>query len=113
MPQLDDAAVLWVAVTLPLLALWVAAFWDLVFRSDLPIPRKVLWGFAMVVTAYVGIAAYFLSRPVPEPDGKNLGDSVPRTSAVVTELEDLNAAHKAGNLPDESYLAQKREVLGL
>jgi hypothetical protein len=113
MPQLDDSAILWVAITLPLVALWIAAFWDLTFRSDLPMPRKLLWGLVMVITVYVGIAAYFASRPVPEPAGKNLGDSVPRTSAVVTDLENLSTAHKAGTLPDDAYLAQKRELLGL
>lgn len=112
-PTLDNSVILWVAITLPLLALWVAAYWDLVFRSDLPVFRKLVWGGVIFVTAYVGIAAYFLSRPIPEPDGKNLGTSVPRTSAIVTDLEQLKAAHTAGTMSDDAYLAQKRNLLGL
>lgn len=113
MPEFDNSVILWVAVTLPLLALWIAAYWDLVFRSDLPLVRKILWGTAIFFTAYIGIAAYFLSRPIPEPPGKNLGESVPRTSAIVTDLERLSEENRAGTLTDESYLARKRELLGL
>lgn len=109
---IDNALLFWVAVTLPLFAFWVAAMWDLVFRRDLPFIKKLVWAAVIVFGAYVGLAAYFIARPIPEPPGKSVGDSVPRTSAIVTELERLAQAHADDAIADEAYLARKRELLG-
>jgi len=110
---IDFDAIMWVAFAIPLIALWVAAYWDLVFRSDLPIPRKVVWGAFIFFTAYIGIAFYFLSRPTPQPTGKDGADSTGRTSALVAELEQLSTAHANGEITDDDYLASKRTLLGL
>jgi hypothetical protein len=105
--------VTWVALTLPLIALWVMAFWDIVRRPDLGPIRKMGWALAIVLTAYIGIAVYAIMRPIPEPPGKVRNATLPRASAIVGSLESLVAAHGDGTLSDESFELEKRTILGL
>lgn len=104
---------LWIAITIPLIALWVAVLWDLFRRKDLPIGRKAVWVVVIILTAYIGIAIYFVVRPIPDPPGKSATHSVPRASAIVTELEDLVRRNAAGELSEAEFTNTKRHLLGL
>jgi hypothetical protein len=106
-------SVMWIALTLPLIALWVVAFWDLVRRRDLGPARKIAWAVAFVLTAYIGIAVYAIVRPTPPPPGKARSATLPRASAIVQELETLVAAHTEGTVDDATFDTQKRRILGL
>jgi Phospholipase_D-nuclease N-terminal len=103
----------WVALTLPLIALWVVAFWDIVRRPDLGPIRKLGWAVAIVLTAYIGIAVYAMMRPIPQPPGKVTNATLPRASAIVGSLESLVAAHASGTVSDDSFDREKRSILGL
>ncbi len=102
-----------VAVTVPLLLLFVASFVDLYRRDDLSVLRKALWAILILLTTYVGIAIYFIARPTRAPEGKRYGATVPRTRAIVDALEGLRAQHAAGTINDTMYLDEKRALLGL
>ncbi len=102
-----------VALTLPLVALWVAAFWDIARRRDLSVTRKLAWSVVIIVTAYIGIAVYAIMRPIPPPPGKVNAATLPRASAIVGSLEHLVAAHANGDISDSDFDASKREILGL
>ncbi len=104
---------LWVAIAIPLIALWVAVLWDLYRRKDLSIGRKAVWAALIIVTAYVGIAIYFAVRPIPDPPGKSSTHTVARASAIVTELEDLVRRNTNGELSESEFSATKRQLLGL
>ncbi len=115
MNAVDDAltVLLWVAFTAPLIALWVAGFWDLAHRNDLSLSRKAVWGALFVLTLYIGLAVYFAMRPVRQPAGKAASYTVPRASVIVGELEALAATRRADEITEEAFLARKRELLGL
>ena len=115
MQAIDDAlqVLLWVAFTAPLVALWIAGFWDLAHRDDLSVFRKAVWGSLFVLTLYVGLAIYFATRPVRPPAGKGNSETVPRASAIVAELETLSAARQTNQITEEAFLSRKRELLGL
>jgi hypothetical protein len=115
MQSIDEAltALLWVAFTAPLIALWVAGFWDLAHRKDLTVYRKAVWAALFILTLYIGIAVYFIMRPVRPPAGKGYSHTVPRASGIVTELESLTVARTAGEITDDAFIARKRELLGL
>ena len=105
------AVVTLVAITLPLIALWVVAYWDLTRRDDLGNTKKVLWGLAMFVLSYIGILAYAIARPAPQPAGKAADATVPESSRKVAALEELVGAHRDGTLPDAEFEAEKRRIL--
>lgn len=102
-----------ISLILPLVALWVVTFWDIARRKDLSGVRKVLWSAVVLLTAYVGIAAYAILRPIPLPPGKAQSSTVPRASAIVGALEDLVASHSAGEMSDATFDLEKRTILGL
>jgi uncharacterized membrane protein len=106
-------ALLWLAFTAPLIALWVAGFWDLVHRHDLTVYRKAVWAALFILTLYIGLALYFVMRPVRPPSGKDNSRTVPRASGIVTDLESLAVEHERGEIADDAFLARKRELLGL
>ena len=115
MQMIDDAfpVLLWVGLTAPLIALWVAGFWDLAHRSDLSVLRKAVWAALFVLTLYIGLALYFATRPVRPPAGKGTTQTVPRASGIVTELESLSEARNVNEMNDDAFLERKRELLGL
>jgi len=115
MQTIDDAfsALFWVAITVPLIALWIAGFWDLAHRDDLSVFRKAVWVVILIVTFYIGLAVYFATRPLRPPAGKGTSRTVPRASRIVAELEELAAKQEAGQLTDDAYLSRKRELLSL
>lgn len=115
MQTVDEAlsVLLWIGFTAPLIALWVAGFWDLAHRSDLSVFRKAVWGALFVLTLYVGIAIYFVTRPVRPPAGKGTSQTAPRASRIVSELESLSVSRSANELTDDEFLDRKRELLGL
>lgn len=102
-----------VALTLPLIALWVAAFWDIARRRDLSVVRKLTWSLIIVLTAYIGIAIYAIARPVPPPPGKVDAATLARASAIVGALEQLVSTHANGEVSDEQFKIAKRDILGL
>jgi Phospholipase_D-nuclease N-terminal len=109
--ELDIATV--VAIAIPLLLLLVVAVVDIVRRKDLTVVRKVLWIALIALTAYVGLAIYFIARPPRAPEGKRYGSTEPRSSTVVDQLEHLRSDRRTGALDDDTYLVRKREILGL
>ena len=115
MQTIDDAfpVLLWVGFTAPLVALWVAGFWDLAHRSDLSVLRKAVWAALFVLTLYIGLALYFATRPVKPPSGKGTSQTVPRASGIVAELESLSDARNANEMSDDTFVERKRELLGL
>ena len=115
MKDIDSAlsALRWVAFAAPLIALWVAGFWDLVHRKDLTVKRKAVWAALFIFTLYIGLAIYFIMRPVRPPAGKGNSATVPRASGIVTELESLSVARKAGEITEDAFVARKQELLGL
>ena len=115
MDTVDDAlnVLLRVAFLAPLVALWVAGFWDLAHRKDLSVFRKAVWAALFILTLYIGLAFYFAMRPVSPPAGKGTNHTVPRASRVVTELESLAVTHRAAEITDDAFLTRKRELLGL
>jgi len=63
-----DGTLAWLLVIglgVPLVMLWLVAYVDVARRKDLRVGRKVLWAGAIFFGAYVGIAAYFVMRPLP------------------------------------------------
>jgi hypothetical protein len=115
MKDIDSAlsALRWVAFAAPLIALWVAGFWDLVHRKDLTVKRKAVWAALFIFTAYIGLAFYFAMRPVRPPAGKGNSATVPRASGIVTELESLSVERNAGEITEDAFVVRKRELLGL
>lgn len=105
--------ILWVAIFLPLILLFVASFIDLYRRKDLSVLRKLAWVVVIVLTLYVGVALYYLFRPPSTPEGKRSGETKEHTKSVVDQLESLRSAHDRGELDDAAFLAAKRGVLGL
>lgn len=102
-----------VGLIVPLLLLWIVAYVDLARRPDFGIRRKALWAVVMFLGAYVGIAAYFILRPVPPPAGKSATGTTTRASEIVTEMEALREGHTDGAMTDGDYLKRKRNLLGL
>ena len=102
-----------VGITVSLLLLWIVAYVDLARRKDLSVVKKLLWAAAMFFGVYIGIAAYFVMRPVPEVIGKGLSSDTPESSALIGGLELLRTSHAEGSLSDADYLAKKRNLLGL
>jgi hypothetical protein len=115
MDSIDDAlqVLLWVAFSAPLIALWIAGFWDLAHRDDFTMYRKAVWAALFVLTLYIGLAVYFAMRPVRPPAGKGNSRSVPRASAIVAELESLSTARRADEITQVEFTDRKRELLGL
>ena len=105
--------VVFVAVAVPLVLLWVAAAIEIVRRRDLSLGKKVLWGLVVIFGNYVGVAAYYIARPLRPPEGKRYGETEPRSSAVVGALEELAEQQATNPLPADEYLNRKRELLGL
>ncbi|MCZ7532454.1 MAG: PLD nuclease N-terminal domain-containing protein [Acidimicrobiia bacterium] len=111
--DLEYDGLLWFAIAIPLIALWVAALWDLFRRQDLSARRKAAWTAVIIVTAYIGIAIYFALRPIPDPPGKSSTQTVPRASALVTQLEDLVRRNANGEMSEAEFTTAKRHLLGL
>lgn len=107
------SAVVGIAIVIPLLLLWVASFVDLFRRKDISVVRKALWATLILLTAYVGIAIYFVARPARAPEGKRYGTTAPRTRGIVDGIEGLREQHAEGSIDDEMYLTEKRLLLGL
>lgn len=102
-----------IGIAVSLLLLWIVAYVDLARRKDLSVVKKLLWAAAMFFGVYIGIAAYFVMRPMPEVIGKGLSSETPESSVLVGDLESLHASHAEGSLSDADYLAKKRNLLGL
>ena len=105
--------ILWIAIFIPLILLFVASFIDLYRRKDLSVVRKLLWVAVIVLTVYIGVALYYLFRPPSTPVGKRSGDTNEHTRSVVDQLEGFRSAHDRGELDDAAFLEAKRGVLGL
>lgn len=102
-----------IGVTASLLLLWIVAYVDLARRKDLSVVKKLLWAAAMFFGVYVGIAAYFVMRPIPEVIGKGDSSDTSESSVLVGDLESLRSSHAEGSVSDVDYLAKKRNLLGL
>lgn len=102
-----------IGIAASLVLLWIVAYVDLARRRDLSVIKKVLWGLVIVFGAYIGIAAYFIMRPVPEVPGKRADTTTPASSAIVEDLESLHSSYAEGSITDADYLAKKRSLLGL
>jgi uncharacterized membrane protein len=102
-----------IGIAASLFLIWIVAYVDLARRNDLSILKKVAWALIMFFGAYIGIAAYFILRPVPEVMGKGLHHTTPESSEVVNALETLHEDHADGSISDADYLTQKRSLLGL
>lgn len=102
-----------VAIAVPLVLLWIAALVEIVSRKDLSVAKKALWIAVVIIANYVGVAAYYVARPLRPPEGKRYGETVPRSSAIVEELERLSARQTTDPLPEDEYLSRKRRLLGL
>jgi beta-lactamase regulating signal transducer with metallopeptidase domain len=96
-----------------LLLIWIVAYVDLARRKDLSIMKKAIWAVVMFFGAYIGIAAYFIMRPIPEVAGKGLNPTTSESSRVVNTLESLHTDHTDGSIADAAYLEEKRNLLGL
>lgn len=105
--------VLWVAIFIPLILLYMASIVDLYKRDDLSVARKAVWVVVIVLTVYVGVALYYLFRPPNTPEGKRHSDTAEWTATVVDQLDDLRNAHARGEISDDVFLDRKRQVLGL
>jgi len=111
-----DGTLAWLLVIglgVPLVMLWLVAYVDVARRKDLRVGRKVLWAGAIFFGAYVGIAAYFVMRPLPPVMGKDRRATTPRSSQLVADLESLRQSHDEGAVTADDYLARKRDLLGL
>lgn len=93
--------------------IWIVAYVDLARRGDLSVISKVTWALIMFFGAFVGVAAYFILRPVPEVMGKGPHNTMPESSEIVNALEALHDDHAEGSISDADYLEQKRGLLGL
>ncbi len=105
--------VLIVAIAVPLVLLWLTALVEIVSRRDLSVAKKAMWIAAVIVANYVGVALYYIARPLRPPEGKRYGETLPASSAIVEELERLSAAQGTNPLPEDEYLSRKRRLLGL
>ncbi|MGI9528575.1 MAG: PLDc N-terminal domain-containing protein [Acidimicrobiia bacterium] len=105
--------ILWVAIFIPLILLFVASFVDLYRRKDLSVLRKLAWVAVIVLTLYIGVALYYLLRPPRTPVGKRSGETKEGTKSIVDQLEGLRRSHDRGELDDAAFLEAKRGVLGL
>ncbi len=111
-----DGTLAWllvVGLVVPLFMLWIVAYVDVARRKDLRVTRKVLWTAAIFFGAYIGIAAYFMMRPVAPVIGKGTRATTPRSSQLVADLESLKQSHTEGTVTDDDYLERKRGLLGL
>jgi hypothetical protein len=114
--RVADGTLPWLLVIglgVPLLTLWIVAYVDVARRRDLTLIRKALWAAAIFFMAYIGIAAYFMMRPVAPAVGKNREATTPSSSRLVADLESLKESHVEGTVTAEDYLARKRHLLGL
>jgi hypothetical protein len=102
-----------IGIAASLILLWIVTYVDLARRKDLSVVKKVLWAVVIFFTAYIGIAVYFIMRPVPEVLGKRADATTPESSAIVGDLESLHASYAEGSITDADYLARKRKLLGL
>ncbi len=102
-----------IGVTIPLFLLWIVALVDIARRSDLGIGKRLMWAAVILFGLYIGIAVYFLMRPVAEVNGKGPNPTTPETSAIVNNIEALRSSHAEGSINDTDYLARKRDLLGL
>jgi hypothetical protein len=102
-----------IGIAASLILLWIVAYVDLARRKDLSVLKKVLWALIILFGAYIGIAAYFIMRPMPEVIGKRAHATTPASSEVVENLESLHESHAGGSITDTDYLARKRSLLGL
>lgn len=102
-----------IGIAASLILIWIVAYVDLARRRDLSVVKKALWALIMFFGAYVGIAAYFILRPVPEVMGKGQHKTTPESSEIVNELEVLHEHHADGSISDTDYVEQKHSLLGL
>jgi hypothetical protein len=102
-----------IGIVASLILLWIVSYVDLARRKDLSVVKKVLWGLVILFGAYIGIAAYFIMRPVPEVPGKRADATSPASSSIVGDLESLHTSYVEGSIADADYLAKKRNLLGL
>lgn len=105
--------ILWVAIFIPLILLFVASFVDLFRRNDLSVVRKLVWVAVIVLTVYIGVALYYLFRPPRTPEGKQDSATSERTKSIVDQLGDLRSSFDRGDLDAAAFLEEKREVLGI
>ena len=105
--------VVWLAIFIPLILLYIASIVDLIRRKDLSVVRKAGWVVVIVLTVYIGVALYYLFRPPATPEGKQRDDSEHHTATIVDQLDELRNAHARGDISDHRFLEGKRQVLGL
>jgi hypothetical protein len=102
-----------IGIAASLILIWIVAYVDLARRNDLSILKKIAWALIMFFGAYIGIAIYFVLRPVSEVMGKGLHHTTPESSETVNDIEALRDDHANGSLSDADYLERKRSLLGL
>ena len=111
--ELTAGAFILIAIAVPLILLWAAVFIDLFRRKDLSVIKKALWATLVIFSVHIGVVLYFIFRPVRPPEGKRLRHREDRSSAIVTEIEQLHKSHDDRAISDDDYLNAKRELLGL
>lgn len=110
MPPMEPLSIiLFFAILIPLLLLWVLAIVDIVRRSDLRIWKKGGWSIAVVLLPLVGVLAYAIFRPLPPPAGKERSTG----GTIADQLQLVIDKHDGGGIDDEGFLAEKRALFGL
>lgn len=110
-PTVDVVTI--IAISIPLALVVIASLVDVARRRGLSVWRKTLWALLIVFTAYVGAAIYAIARPVRRPEGKRYGESIPRASGIVDDLEELRNRRELDDIDPIAYLEAKRTLLGL
>lgn len=95
-----------VVVTVPFMALELAALVEVARRHDLAAGRKVAWLAAILVIPIIGLATYLVVRPSRPVASSRVGAGTERAEAVVALAE----RRQRGAISDDGYLTAMREL---
>jgi hypothetical protein len=103
---MSEGTWLFIVGVVPLVVALVLALYEVLRRSDLAVPRKVLWVALLLVVPPIGLGLYVIARPPRHRAA--VGTTAPGTSRAEA-LVDLVESHVNGDIGDEQYTERLTE----
>jgi hypothetical protein len=75
---------LWAAIAILFVLMWILSLVDALRRSDLTTSAKVVWSLAIVFIPVIGVVAYWVARPSEPIHELQPGDVAPAEDQIQT-----------------------------